>query len=163
MAILPDTGRTYINKIYSDSWMQENGFWEGKAIKATKLGEILVQKKDFPSLISVSPRDTLIQATKLLQKLNISQLPVIDNNDVVGSLNEASLMKLLHEGINFSNQEISAVMGKPLPFLNEEVDISEAYRVLLSGTTAIIIKRDEVPIGLITRADLIKYWITQEE
>lgn len=163
VVLLPDTGRNYINKIYSDTWMQENGFWEGKTRKTTKLGEILAQKKDFPSLVSVSPRDTLSQATKLLQKLNISQIPVIENSDVVGSLNESSLMKLLHEGINFSNQEVSVVMGKPLPTLDEEVDISEAYRVLLSGTTGIIIERNDLPIGLITRADLIKYWISQTE
>lgn len=163
VVLLPDTGRNYINKIYSDTWMQENGFWEGKTRKTTKIGEILAQKKDFPSLVSVSPRDTLSQATKLLQKFNISQVPVIENNHVIGSLNEASLMKLLHEGINFSNQDVSAVMGKPLPSLDEEVDISEAYRVLLSGTTGIIIERDDVPIGLITRADLIKYWIIQTE
>lgn len=163
VVLLPDTGRNYINKIYSDTWMQENGFWEGKTRRTTKIGEILAQKKDFPSLVFVSSRDTLSQAIELLQKLNISQVPVIDNNDVVGSLNEASLMKLLHEGINFSNQEVSAVMGKPLPILDEKVDISEAYRVLLSGTTGIIIERHDVPIGLITRADLIKYWINQTE
>lgn len=163
VVLLSDTGRNYINKIYSDAWMQENGFWEGKTEKNTKIGEILAHKKDFPSLISVSPRDRLRHAIKLLQELNISQVPVIDTNEVVGSLNEASLMKLLHEGINFSNQEVSAVMGKPLPILDEDVDISEAYRVLLSGTTGIIIRRDEVPIGLITRADLIKYWISQTE
>jgi cystathionine beta-synthase len=163
VVLLPDTGRNYINKIYSDTWMQENGFWEGKTRKSTKIGEILAQKKDFPSLVSVSPRDTLSQVIQLLQNLNISQVPVIENTQVVGSLNEASLMKLLHEGINFSNQDVSAVIGKPLPILDEEVDVSEAYRVLLSGTTGIIIKRDEVPIGLITRADLIKYWISQTE
>jgi cystathionine beta-synthase len=163
VVLLPDTGRNYINKIYSDSWMQENGFWEGKTRRTTKIGEILDQKKDFPSLISVSPRDTLSQAIKLLQKLNISQVPVIENQEVLGSLNEASLMQLLHEGINFSNQEVSAVMGKPLPILDEQVDVSEAYRVLLSGTTGIIVTRKEVPIGLITRADLIKYWISQTE
>ncbi|MDF5738506.1 MULTISPECIES: CBS domain-containing protein [unclassified Nostoc] len=143
--------------------MQENGFWEGTTVKSIKVGEILAQKTDFPSLIAVSPRDTLSKATNYLQKLNISQLPVIDNNHVVGSVNEASLMKFLHDGINFSKQEVSAVMGKPLPMLDEEVDISEAYRVLLSGTTGIIIKRNDVPIGLITRADLIRYWISQTQ
>jgi cystathionine beta-synthase len=163
VVLLPDTGRNYINKIYSDSWMQENGFWEGKKVKSIKIGKILDRKTDFPSLVFVSPNDTLNHATKLLQKLNISQLPVIDNNNVVGSLNEASLMKFLHDGINFSNQEVLAVMGKPLPILDEEVDASEAYRVLLSGTTGIIIKRNEVPIGLITRADLIRYWIDEIE
>ena len=163
VVLLPDTGRNYINKIYSDPWMQENGFWEGNTIKATKLTEILARKVDFPSLVSVSPRDTLRMAIALLQKLNISQLPVIDDKQVVGSLTEALLMKLLHEGINFSNQEVSAVMGKPLPVLDREVDVAEAYRVLLSGTTGIIVKSDEVPVGLITRADLIRYWISQTE
>ncbi len=162
VVLLPDTGRNYINTIYSDPWMQENGFWEGRTVKPIKVGEILSQKTDFPSLVFVSPQETLTQATNLLQKLNISQLPVIDNNTVVGSLNDASLIKLLHEGINFANQEVSAVMGKPLPILDEEVDVSEAYRLLLSGTTGIIIKRHDVPIGLITRADLIKYWIHEE-
>ncbi|ABA23755.1 cystathionine beta-synthase [Trichormus variabilis ATCC 29413] len=163
VVLLPDTGRNYINKIYSDVWMQENGFWEGKTVKTIKVGEILQQKTDFPSLVAVSPSDTLSQATNLLQKLNISQLPVIDNHHVVGSLNEASLMKFLYDGINFSNQQVLAVMGKPLPILDENVDVSEAYRVLLSGTTGIIITRNNIPAGLITRADLIRYWISQNQ
>ncbi|YAF94617.1 MAG: cystathionine beta-synthase [Nodularia sp. CChRGM 3473] len=163
VVLLPDTGRNYINKIYSDAWMQENGFWEGKTVKTTKVGEILAQKTDFPSLVAVSSHDTLDNAVNLLQKLNISQLPVIEHSHVVGSVNEASLMKFLHDGINFSNQEVLAVMGKPLPILDEEVDISEAYRVLLSGTTAIIVTRNHIPVGLITRADLIKYWISQNQ
>lgn len=161
VVLLPDTGRNYINKIYSDTWMQENGFWEGKTVKFTKVGEILFQKTDFPSLVSVKPSDTLSQATNLLQELNISQIPVIDNDRVVGNLNEAVLMKLLHEGINFFNQDVSAVMGRPLPILDENIDINEAYRLLLSGNTGIIIKRNEKPVGLITRADLIKYWINE--
>jgi cystathionine beta-synthase len=161
VVLLPDTGRNYINKIFSDAWMQENGFWEDKTVKMTKVGEILQQKTDFPSLVAVSSHDTLDNAVNLLEKLNISQLPVIDNHHVVGSVNEASLMKFLHDGINFSNQPVLAVMGQPLPSLDAEVDIAEAYRVLLSGNTAIIVTQNHVPVGLITRADLIRYWIHQ--
>jgi cystathionine beta-synthase len=163
VVLLPDTGRNYINKIYSDAWMQENGFWEDTTRKITKLQEILVQKKDFPSLVSVSPQDTLSQVIEVMQKLNISQVPVIENNTVIGSLNEAALMKLLYEGINFSNHKVAAVMGKPLPIVDEKVDVSEAYRVLLSGTSGLIVKRHEIPIGLVTRTDLIQYWVSQTE
>lgn len=163
VVLLPDTGRNYINKIYSDAWMQENGFWEDKTRKTTKLQEILVHKKDFPVLVYVSPQDTLSQAIQVMQKINISQVPVIENNNVIGSLNEASLMKMLHEGINFSNQEVSAVMGKPLPILDEKVDISEAYRILLSGTSGIIVEQNGIPRGLITRTDLIQYWLSTTE
>jgi cystathionine beta-synthase len=159
VALLPDTGRNYLTKIFSDSWMQENGFWEEKEIKRTKVAEILAQKKDLPSIISVSSQDVLSKAVKLMREYNISQLPVIDDGKVVGSLNEASLMKLLHDGIEFTEQQIGPVMGKPLPTLDEEIDASEAYRVLLSGTTGIVITQKGTPMGVITRADLISHWV----
>ncbi len=47
VVILPDTGRNYLTKIFSDSWMQENGFWEEYGTHFTKVGDILAQKKDF--------------------------------------------------------------------------------------------------------------------
>ncbi|MEW6074859.1 MAG: cystathionine beta-synthase [Candidatus Omnitrophota bacterium] len=163
VVLLPDTGRNYINKVFSDRWMQENGFWEGKQLRTVVIKEVLAGKKSLPSLISVSRQDKLIRAASLIQEFNISQLPVINNNDVVGSLNEASLMQLLHDGVEFDKQDIATVMGKPLPSLDENTDISEAYRVLLSGATGIVVMHDGVPAGLLTRTDLVSYWITQKE
>lgn len=72
-------------------------------------------------------------------------------------------MKLFHDGIDFNKQQILAVMGKPLPTLDKDVDIAEAYRVLLSGTTGIIVTEDEIPIAVITRVDLINYWAAQNK
>ncbi|MDD2689750.1 MAG: cystathionine beta-synthase [Candidatus Omnitrophica bacterium] len=164
VVLLPDTGRNYINKIFSDQWMQENGFWEGKTAQIVDIKEILRQKKNIlPSLLSVSPSEKLIRAVSLIQEFNISQLPVIDRNNIVGSLNEASLMQLLHDGIEFERQDVATVMGKPLPCLEETTDVSEAYRVLLSGATGVVVKRQGNPIGLITRADLVTYWIEERK
>ncbi len=161
VVLLPDTGRNYINKIFSDAWMQKNGFWEGKKAGVVRIKDVLAEKKGLPPIIAVSPKDTVIRAISLTQDHNISQLPVIDDNIVVGSLNEASLMQLLHDGVRVAEQEVSAVMGKPLPSLDENTDIAEAYRVLLSGATGIVVKRQDLPLGLITRADLVNYWIKQ--
>src|SRR3989339_1102303 len=163
VVLLPDTGRNYLTKIFSDKWMQKNGFWEGKEIKTIRVKEILSQKKDFLSIISISPKNTLIDAIKLIHKYSISQIPVILNNKVVGSLNEASIMKLLHDDLDLRKQEISSVMGKPIPTLDENVDASEAYRLLLSGATGIVVTKEEIPIGIITRTDLINDLITQKE
>ncbi|MCL5985380.1 MAG: cystathionine beta-synthase [Actinobacteria bacterium] len=163
VVLLPDTGRNYLTKIFSDIWMQENGFWEGKEIKITKIKDILSQKKELPLIISVNSRDNLNKAINLMHKYNISQLPVIDDGKLVGSLNEASVMKILHDGIDFTNQQISAIMSKPLPALDEDTNISEAYRILLSGTSGIIVTRKDIPVGVITRVDLIKSWTTQKE
>lgn len=158
VVLLPDTGRNYLGKIFSDSWMQANGFWEDTEVEITRVAEILMQKQDLPPMISVGPRELLSRAVDLMHQYNISQLPVIDESTVVGSLDDASLMKLLHDGIDFTQQQISAVMGKPMPTLDAETDVAEAYRVLLSGATGIIVTRDLVPVGVITRADLITHW-----
>ena len=163
VVLLPDTGRNYLTKMYSDAWMQENGFWEGDEIKITKVKEILNEKKDLPPMISVHSQDVLSKAVKLMHGYNISQLPVIDDGKAVGSLQEGSLMKLLHDGVDFTKQGIFAVMGKPLAALDEDTEVSEAYRLLLSGTTGIIVTRDDVPIGVITRADLVNHWMAQKE
>ena len=163
VVVLPDTGRNYINKIYSDQWMRQNGFWEGKKSKTVYIKDILACKKNLPPLISISPKDKLIKAISLIEEFNISQIPVIDDKDVIGSLNEVSLMQLLHDNIKIEHQEISAVMGKPLPSLDEKTEIAEAYRVLLTSASGIVIKQNSKPIGLITRTDLVNYWVLQDK
>jgi cystathionine beta-synthase len=159
VVVFPDTGRNYIHTVYSDPWMRDNGFWEGKQTARVAVKDVLQHKRSLPPLVSVSPRDKLVRVVLLFQEFNISQLPVVDDGEIVGSLNEASLMQLLHEGVDFDDQEVGAVMGKPLPSLDGETDVVEAYRVLLSGATGIVVKRDGVPLGLITRADLVAYWV----
>ena len=163
VVLLPDTGRNYISKIFSDEWMQQNGFWQDRVSRSVKIAAVLSQKKVLPSLISVQPQDKLKTAIQLFQQHHISQLPVIENNRVVGSLNEASIMKTLHDGVDLNNQEIRAVMGKPLPVLDENTDIAEAYRLLLGGSPAIVVLRGETPFGLISRFDYINTLINKDK
>jgi len=161
VVLLPDTGRNYIDKIYSDQWMMENGFLKENCSEPAHVIDVLTAKDAFPSILCVSPKENLARAIALMKLYSISQLPVIEDNKVVGSLNEASVMKLLHDGVNFRQQQIGAVMGKPLPVLNADTDISEAFRVLLSGASGIVVVQDGIPRGVITRWDLVSFWTQQ--
>ncbi|MEI8206061.1 MAG: cystathionine beta-synthase [Kiritimatiellales bacterium] len=160
VVLLPDTGRNYLSKIFSDHWMQENGFWEDRTRQALTVDDILTGKTQWPSLISIGPRDKLSSAITLMETHNISQLPVVDGGKVVGSLNESSIMKVLHDGLDVSNQEIAVVMAKPMPSLDGRTDASEAYRLLLAGAPGVIVTRgqEEAGVGLITRSDIISAW-----
>ncbi len=155
VVVLPDTGRNYLSKLYSDEWMQQNGFWQERAARPIPLGRVLAEKSSLPQLIAVRPQDRLRSAIQLFQEHNISQLPVVEDQRVVGSLNEATLMKALHDGVDLQNQEIRAVMGKPLPSLDESTDLAEAYRILLGGSPALVVTRAGRPLGLVSRFDLI--------
>ena len=167
VVLLPDTGRNYLSKIFSDHWMQENGFWESRARQPLTVGDILSGKTQRQNLIAVSTRDKLSSAITLMETHNISQLPVVDGeggDNVVGSLNESSIMKVLHDGLDFYNQEVAAVMAKPLPGLDVKTDASEAYRLFLGGAAGIIVTKgpERSGIGVITRSDLITIWARKE-
>jgi cystathionine beta-synthase len=159
VVLLPDTGRNYISKIYNDTWMQENGFWENREQPRMNVGEAACRKAGPRPLIYASPRDKLSRVVQWMQVYNISQMPVLDEEGrAVGSISEGGLIKLLHDGIDFENQEVGAVMAKPFPSLDISADISEAYRILLGGVPGILVTREGRGIGFITRADLIRAW-----
>jgi cystathionine beta-synthase len=158
VVLLPDTGRNYLTKIYSDRWMQENGYWEPGRQESSVVRQVLEKGKNLPSLISVSPADTLQDAIELFHRYSISQIPVIDGSRSVGSLQESTVLKLVGDGIDPANQRVGAVMGKPLPVIDLETRVSEANRLLMAGSGALIAAERGVPKAVITRIDLIDFF-----
>jgi cystathionine beta-synthase len=159
VVLLPDTGRNYLTKIFSDDWMFENGFLNNAPEKVT-VGEILRMKDKMPSLISIGSNDLAINAVNIMSENEISQLPVVEgqNKKIVGGLNEFTLIKLLHDGINLQHSKVSDVMGNPLPTLEEDINISELYRLLMAGHGGVIVTRDDEARGFLSRIDLVNYW-----
>lgn len=161
VVLLPDTGRNYLSKMYNDVWMRERGFWEEGAREAITAGDVLRMKRALPKLIAVGPRERLRRVIELMHIYNISQIPVMDGGRSIGSLNESTVMKLLFDGIDFDNQDVQPVMGRPLPEIAATADISEAYRLFLAGATAAIVTENGVGLGVITRTDVIERMIVR--
>ncbi len=163
VVLLPDTARNYLTKCFNDDWMREHGFWEPSHRRRRTLADVLRLKHVMPDLIAVTPRDRLRRAVELMHVYNISQLPVIENGCAVGSLQEATIMKLLLDGIDASNQEVGAVMGRPLPELDENVEVGTAYRGFLAGAPAILVTRGGTPVGVVTKMDVIDFFIMRRD
>ncbi len=163
VVLLPDTARNYLTKCFNDDWMREHGFWEEPNRRRRTLSDVLRRKHVMPELIAVAPRDRLRRAIELMHVYNISQLPVIEGGRALGSLHEATIMKLLLDGIDAASQEVGAVMGRPLPELDESVEVSAAYRQFLAGAPAILVLRDGTPAGVVTKIDLIDLFILRRE
>ena len=95
--ILPDGGRSYLSKIYSDAWMRQYGFLErGNQLL---VGDVLRRKRDageMPSLVTVETHRRVRDAVALLHEHRVSQLPVVSVHDpatVVGAVGERGLLK----------------------------------------------------------------------
>lgn len=157
VVLLPDTGRNYLTKIFSDQWMRENGFLSHTAERITA-GDVLKFKEGIPALLSVRSAEKAISAVELMEKYDISQVPVIDDGHVAGNLNEVTLVKLLHDGVNLHEKTTAETMSRPLPQVDEAIDIAEPYRLLLSGHGAVIVTKAGTAYGFLSRMDLVTYW-----
>ena len=157
VVLLPDTGRNYLTKIFSDAWMEEIGCLDYVPDKVTA-GEVLASKQGIPTMISIGPGQKAIEAVKIMEAHGISQLPVIEAGKAIGSLNEVTLAKLLHDGADLREQAVSEVMGRPLPQVDEATNVSEPYRLLLSGHGGVLVTRDGQVYGFLARIDLVDFW-----
>jgi cystathionine beta-synthase len=158
VVILPDTGRNYIGKLFSDRWIEEHGFSEEAVTEPRTIAAALGFRGGSPPIVAVSPEDTLATALEKMHGFGISQLPVLEDHRSVGSLQESTLLSLVHDGLDFQNQPIRPVMGKPLPTLDVDTDVTEAYRLLLAGHNAVIATVDGRPHTVVSRIDLIDYF-----
>jgi len=162
VVLLPDTGRNYLSKIFSDRWMEKKGFL-AYAPQKVSVGEVLKVKRRLPGLVSIGVEEKAVSAIQIMENLGISQLPVISAGQSIGSLHDITLVKLLHDGVDLSERLVSTIMGKPLPQVEASMNISEVYRLLLAGHNGIIVTRDRMPYGFLSRIDVLNYWVGRIE
>ncbi|HEX6123294.1 MAG TPA: cystathionine beta-synthase [Ktedonobacterales bacterium] len=160
VVLLPDTGRAYLSKLYNETWMRENGFAE-PATQPT-LAEVLAFRRQFmpemPPVIGVAPQDSVASVIEHFHRYGISQLPVIADGRVVGSLTENQLLQRLAAGETLNGQRVEAWQGPPLPILPETATAREAYTLFAGGQTAVAVMGEESLRGVVSKSDLMEFW-----
>ncbi len=159
VVICPDTGRNYLSKMFDDAWMAANNLQWTPTDRHT-VGDLLIKKGDRP-LLTVSPDSTAAEAVTALQAAGISQLPVMKDGKPVGSVQEVTLARILHDHRDPSAVSVGEIMVSPLPQLDVATHLDEAYRLLLSGNTGVLVTHNGAVVGIVTRIDLIGYWTNE--
>ncbi|HEV3118257.1 MAG TPA: cystathionine beta-synthase [Gemmataceae bacterium] len=159
VALCADTGRNYLSKCFDDQWLADNKLtWKAQPVHS--LGDLL-RTRGPRQLVTIAPDATAASAIKLLQSVDISQLPVMEHGKPVGSIQEVTLARVLHDNRDPAQVPIGEIMAKPLPQLDVTVHLDEAYRLLLAGNTGVLAVSNGKVMDIVTRIDLIQYW-TQE-
>ncbi|MGA8099467.1 MAG: cystathionine beta-synthase [Candidatus Cybelea sp.] len=162
VVILPDSGRGYMSKIFNDEWMIANGFLADSKRRAT-VGDVLRSKTPVPPLITVQHDDTVKTALDLLRRYEISQLPVMRERELVGSVNDIGVMQSVFDHADILHQAVSEVMGRPFPALEQSEEIELAYKLLTLANPAIVVTDESEPIGVLTRQDIISFLSTSSD
>ncbi|HKB37405.1 MAG TPA: cystathionine beta-synthase [Gemmataceae bacterium] len=156
VAIVADTGRNYLSKFYDDEWLAQNGLLlDGAPVQS--VGD-LIKTRGPRQLMTIGPEATVESAIEKMQTAGISQLPVLSDGKAVGSIQEVTLARVLHDNADPKRVTVGEVMGKPLPQLDVGVHLDEAYRLLLSGNTGVLATANGRVVDIVTRIDLVQYW-----
>jgi cystathionine beta-synthase len=156
VVIFPESGRGYMSKIFNDEWMIANGFLaEGK--RTASVGDVLRSKEPLPPMITVKEDDVVRSVLDLLREYEISQMPVLRDGAMVGSVNDVAVMQAVFAQNDLIHKPVRAVMGRPFPSLETSVEIDRAYKLLTLANAAILVTDGAKPIGVLTRQDIISY------
>jgi cystathionine beta-synthase len=160
VVILPDTGRNYLSKAYSDTWLLQYGLMERPEI--VRVEEVLSAKHGHvPPLITVNARDKVRQAIDVLHEYNISQAPVVreagvDVAQFVGGVHENALLDRIFRDPDALQADVAEVMGPPIGLVEFDAPIELAFQTLQHGPAVLVEKAGEV-LGVLTRSDLLEF------
>jgi cystathionine beta-synthase len=156
VVLCPDTGRNYLSKFFDDQWMSDNRLtWDPQP--SNTVGDLL-RSRGPRQLTTINPEATVTSAVVLMQATGISQLPVLGEGRSVGSIQEVTLARILHDRGDPETVKVEKVMARPLPQLDVSTQLDEAYRLLLAGNTGVLAVQDGIVLDIITRIDLVQYW-----
>jgi cystathionine beta-synthase len=158
--IIPDSGTRYLSKIYNDNWMRENQFLEPR-IKLSAGQVVHDKQRRAETLVSVPLGITVEQAVNLMREHDISQLPVIEGGEVVGSMSETRILEILVSDPLVKTKPVAEYMEKPFPVLSEDASLEEIAHNMTRETPAILV-RQETGFDIITKSDLI-FFLTKQK
>ena len=160
VVLLPDTGRGYLSKVYSDSWMLQYGMVERPDM--VRVEEVLASKGgEMPTLITVDAHAKVRQAVDVLKEHDISQAPVVrgegpDVTSFVGSIRDRELLERVFRDPDALQADVAEVMAPPIAMVEWDHPIESAFSELEHGPAVLVTKAGQV-LGVLTRSDLLDF------
>jgi cystathionine beta-synthase len=156
VTFLCDTGERYLSKVFNDEWMRENQLLEPDRVT---LGDLLQHKGDGApdALVSAAPGQLVRQALGLMRLHDVSQLPVLDNGECVGSVTEYAMTQRGLESSRFLDAVVGEVMDEAFPVVDASQHVESVQKLLSKATPAVLVRASGTIQGIVTRSDMLAY------
>ena len=151
VTFVPDSGNKYLTKMYNDFWMFEQGLLERP--RQGNLVDLIVRQG---AAITVKAGDSLMQAYRRMKLYEVSQLPVLDGDGVVGILDESDLLVHVQEDPKRFSDAVSTAMVREVETIAPDAPVSALLPIFQRDHVAVVAEHGQL-VGLITRIDLLNY------
>ncbi|MFT5337317.1 MAG: cystathionine beta-synthase [Luteibaculaceae bacterium] len=150
VVLFHDHGSRYVGKIFNDDWMRERGFLE----RTPMMAEDLIRNQ--APAVGANIEEPVRKVIDTLTSLNISQIPVLDGDTIVGSIEEKSLLQKVIANPNLVYAPIKDVMDSPFPEVALNCSIHDMGASISKGAKAVLVKDPTGQSYILTSHDLIK-------
>jgi len=154
LVLVCDTGNKYLSKMYNDYWMLDNGFLERTPYG--DLRDLILRPYSQRDTVVVGPAEPLTTAYQRMKLYDVSQLPVMDGDRIVGIVDESDVLLHVYADETKFRDPVSTAMISKLQSLDVKSPIEALLPVFEEGHVAIVMDGEKF-LGLITRIDLLNY------
>jgi len=154
VTLICDTGNKYLSKMYNDFWMADQGFLKRESFG--DLRDLISRLADERAVVTVKADDKLTTAYARMKLYDISQIPVVDGENVVGLLDEWDLLMAVHDDPGKFNLPVSSAMTQKLETVSLKTPLATLIDTFNKGHVALVIDQGKF-YGLITRIDVLNY------
>jgi cystathionine beta-synthase len=152
VVVIHDHGSRYVQKIYNDEWMRERGFLERELTVKD-----LLAHKTADEFITIQEGHTVKEAFELMKKHDISQLPVLQDEQVVGAITESAVLSFLLENpLGNSEKKVADIMGAPFPVVSTDIPIRLLNQYITKEISAVMAKDKAGTMHILTQYDIIQ-------
>lgn len=147
--IFHDHGSRYVGKIYNDEWMLERGFLDVTTVKDLIGG--LGQRR----LVTIAPTDTIVKAMELMKKYDIEQIPVMQANEMVGSVTQGGLFRKLMDDINIKENLVQSIIEAPMPVVSMQTRVDKLNQFINKENAGVLAKDESGNYHILTQYDIL--------
>jgi len=151
VVIFHDHGTRYLGKMFNDEWMRDRGFLE---VERKTARDLIAEHIDKP-MVTIGSGELIGHAVAKMKKFDISQIPVIKDDVIAGSIDESKIFQLLVEDPKLLDKKIDEIMGDPYPVVSEETATSDVSKLITKDTPAVLVKLHSGKYHIVTKYDII--------
>ncbi len=149
-----DSGNKYLSKMFNDLWMREQGFL--RDVGHSNLRDLVSRRADDGALVSLTPDETLLIAYQRMKLADVSQVPVLDGEKIVGMIDESDLLLAVHDDPKHFLEPVKRIMTRNLVTVQADASV-DSLSPLFDRGLVVILMVDSKFYGLITRMDVLNH------
>ena len=150
-----DSGNKYLSKIYNPYWLSDQGL-SGPSVPSDDLRDLIARPYRSGDVVWVSPKDTLQQVYAKMKTSDVSQVPVIENHEILGLIDEADVLITVMGNPGGFSAEAGQVMSDKLATIDVGRPMTDLLPIFEKGRIASVVENEKF-LGLITPIDFLNY------